>query len=222
MVCLLITLRKIRFYCSVIVCTFLLPACTLLKPLPVKPIHYYTLAASSVPAARQPSTPQKKRILLITEPRTNAIYNNTHMIYIPGLYQIQFFSQNRWADTPAHMLHPLLIKALQNTGRFEAILNTATTMRYDFILNTQLLSFQQDFLSHPSQFRIFLRAQLINAKTLRILATQDFTVATWAPQDNPQGGVQAANCATRVLLEKIIAFCLNNTKVRTRYHPSSG
>lgn len=220
MICLLTTLRKTRFYFSVIVCA-LLPACTLFKPLPVKPIHYYTLAASSVPGAPL-SAPQKKSILLITEPRTNAIYNNTHMIYIPGRYQLQFFSQNRWADTPAHMLHPLLIKALQNTGCFEAILNTATTMRYDFILNTQLLSFQQDFLSHPSQFRIFLRAQLINAKTLRILATQDFTVVTWAPQDNPQGGAQAANCATRILLEKITVFCLNNTNVQTRCKASSG
>lgn len=120
MICLLTTLRKTRFYFSVIVCA-LLPACTLFKPLPVKPIHYYTLATSSVSGAPL-SAPQKKSILLITEPRTNAIYNNTHMIYIPGRYQLQFFSQNRWADTPAHMLHPLLIKALQNTGRFEAIL----------------------------------------------------------------------------------------------------
>lgn len=86
MFCLRMVLKKIRFYFGFIACG-LLSACTLFKPLPIKPIHYYTLAASSVPTT-QPSPRQKKSILLITEPRTNAIYNNTHMIYIPGRYQI--------------------------------------------------------------------------------------------------------------------------------------
>lgn len=207
-------LKKIRFSFSFILWA-LLPACTLFKPIPAKPIHYYTLATSSIPSIEQYAS-QKKPVLLISEPRANAIYNNTRMIYIPGLYQMQFFSQNRWADTPAHMLHPLLIKALQNTGRFDTILNAATMMHYDFLLNTHLLSFQQEFLSHPSQFKILLRAQLINAKTLRILETHDFMVVTAAPTDNPQGGALAANQATYALLKKITAFCLENTRNLSR------
>ncbi len=117
----------------------------------------------------------------------------------------------RWADTPPHMLHPLLIRSLQNTGYFQALINTPTTTRYDWILNTQLLSFQQEFLTQPSQFRIAIRAQLINAHTSRIIATQDFMVTKKAPIANPHGGAIAANLATQKILWKISHFCLQNT-----------
>ncbi len=139
------------------------------------------------------------------------MYSNPRMIYSPDCYQIQYFIQNRWADSPPHMLHPLLIKSLQNTGYFQAIINTPSTTRYDWIMNTQLLTFQQEFLTHPSQFRIAIRAQLINAHANRIIATQDFMVVQKALIDNPHGGAIAANLATCKILRKINHFCLKWT-----------
>lgn len=130
------------------------------------------------------------------------------MIYVPDCYQLQYFTYNRWADVPSQLLHPLLIQSLQNTACFQAAMNTPTTRCYDWVLNTQLLSFQQEFLTNPSQFRIALRAQLVNARTHCIIATQDFMVVQKAPIDNPHGGAIAANCATKKLLRKINKFCL--------------
>lgn len=180
--------------------------CTIFKPIPTKTLHYYTLTA--IPPACQ--TIQKNRpTILVTQPRANAIYSNPRMIYSPGCYQIQYFTQNRWADTPPHMLHLLLIKLLQNTGYFQAIINTRGATHYDWIINTQLLSFQQEFLNKPSQFRIAVRVQLINAHSNRIIATKEFMVVKPAPIDNPHGGAIAANIATKKILHEIAVFCLD-------------
>jgi cholesterol transport system auxiliary component len=179
--------------------------CSLFEPIKIEPLHYYTVTAypKTCPTQCQRST------VLVTQPRANAMYNSPRMIYSPDCYQLQYFTKNRWADAPPQMLHPLLIKSLQSTGYFQAIINTPTTTRYDWILHTQLLSFQQEFLTQPSQFRIAIRAQLINAHSDRIIATQDFMVLHKAPIDNPHGGAIAANLATQKILRKINNFCLD-------------
>ncbi len=132
------------------------------------------------------------------------------MIYIPACYQIQYFSQNRWTDPPAQMLQPLLINALQRTGRFQAIINTPSTVYYDWILNTQLLSFQQEFINIPSRFRIAIRAQLINARSRQVISSEDFLVTQIAPHDDAYGGALAANQAAQKILNEISCFCLRN------------
>ena len=195
---------RLLFYLG---CIITLQACSLFKPIKTAPIHYYTVTA--YPPACPIHCPHST--LLVTQPRANAMYSNPRMIYSPDYYQIQYFTQNRWADTPPRMLHPLLIKALQNTGYFQAIINTPSTTHYDWILNTQLLSFQQEFLTRPSQFRIAIRAQLIDAHANRIIATKDFMVVQPAPIDNPHGGAIAANKATCKILWRINNFCLNWT-----------
>lgn len=186
-------------------CLVTLQACSLFKPIQIEPLHYYTLTTypGACPARCSRGT------ILVTQPRANAMYNSPRMIYSPDCYQLQFFTKNRWADTPPQMLHPLLIKSLQNTGYFQAIINTPTTTCYDWILNTQLLSFQQEFLTPSSRFRMGIRAQLINAQSNRIIATKDFIVVQKTPIDNPHGGAMAANIATRKMLRKINNFCLD-------------
>lgn len=197
--------------CAIVICLssmLAMQACSIFKPIKRAPLHYYTVTLTP-PTCH--THHHARSTILVTQPRANAIYSNARMVYIPDCYQLQYFTQNRWADTPPHMLHPLLIKSLQNTGYFQAIINTPSTTHYDWILNTQLLSFQQEFLTKPSQFRIALRAQLINAHTNRIIATQDFMRVEKTFIDNPHGGAIAANLATQKLLYEITHFCLINS-----------
>jgi cholesterol transport system auxiliary component len=201
--------KKIR--CLIAVgCLCLLQACSIFKPITLEPLNYYLLSATPATCNSAPS--QSRNTILVAMPRASTIYNSPRMIYFLNCYQLQYFTHNRWADTPCAMLYPLLIQSLQNNACFQAIINTPTSTGYDWILNTQLFSFQQEFLSKPSQFRIALRAQLINAHTHCLIATQDFMVVQKAPIDNPHGGAIAANLATKKMLRKINNFCLDWTR----------
>lgn len=198
--------RKTGFY---ILSFLLLSACSIFEPIKTPPMHYFTLA---IPEPDWDCCAQQRgrTTILVNQPRSNAVYNNQRMIYIPACYQIQYFSQNRWADMPTQMLQSLLINSLQHTGYFQAIINTPSTTYYDWVLNTQLLSFQQEFLTVPSRFRIAMRAQLIDARTRHVIATDDFVVVQTATHDDPYGGALAANRATQQILNEINCFCLRN------------
>lgn len=186
----------------------LLSACSIFEPIKTPPMHYFTLA---MPDPDWDCCAQQGRsTILVNQPRANAIYNSQRMIYIPACYQIQYFAQNRWADMPTQMLQSLLINSLQHTGYFQAIINTPSTTYYDWVLNTQLLSFQQEFITVPSRFRIAMRAQLIDARSRHVIATQDFVVVQTAAHDDPYGGALAANLAAQEILREINCFCLRN------------
>jgi len=197
--------RALFYLCTIL----LLHACSIFQPIKRTPLHYYTVTTTLSPLSCNTKRFSRSTIL-VTQPRANAIYGSTRMIYIPDCYQLQYFANNQWADTPPHMLHPLLVRSLQNTGYFQAIINTPSTTHYDWILNTQLLSFQQEFLTSPSQFYVALRAQLINAHTDRIVATKEFVATQTALVDNPHGGAIAANLATKKILSEISYFCLQH------------
>lgn len=186
----------------------LLSACSIFEPIKTPPMHYFTLAAKASDWDYCPPHRRGMPTILVNQVHPNAVYHSARMIYVPTCYQIQYFTQNRWTDPPAQMLHPLLINVLQHTGRFQAIINTPSTIYYDWILNTQLLSFQQEFISIPSRFRIAIRAQFINARSRRVISSEDFVVTQIAPHDDPYGGALAANQAAKKILDEISCFCL--------------
>lgn len=186
----------------------LLSACSIFEPIKIPPMHYYMLA---MPDQDWDGCAQQGRsTILVNQPRANAIYNSPRMIYIPACYQIQYFAQNRWADMPTQMIQSLLINSLQHTGYFQAIINTPSTTYYDWVLNTQLLSFQQEFITFPSRFHIAMRAQLIDARSRHVIATENFVVIQTTAHDDPYGGALAANLAVQKILNEIDCFCLRN------------
>lgn len=150
--------------------------------------------------------------LLVEIPRASQAFNSNQMAYVNKPYQLGFFSYNQWADTPAQMLHPLLMQALQNTQRFRAVLNASNGINSDAVLNTRILRLQQNFLKRPSAIELQVVAQLINNNTHQMIAEQQFNITEPAPEDTPYGGVIAANKAAAQLLQQITQFCLDNTK----------
>jgi len=187
--------------------TILLAGCSL-KPVATSPTQMYVLNPTIPTITAKPI----KAALLVEIPKSTQAFDTMQMAYVNKPYQLTYFSYNQWADTPAQMLHPLLIQALQNTGHFHAVIATANSTQYDVTLNTRLLQLQQVFLHHPSQIQLNLRAQLINNATHHVIATQQFNITEPAPQDTPYGGVIAANKATEKLLQQITQFVLDHTQ----------
>lgn len=178
-----------------------------LKPVKETPQQTYVL---NPPLPHLQAT-HSSATLWVETPKATPAFDNTQMAYVNKPYQLAYFSYNQWADTPAQMLHPLLVQALQNTGHFHAVIASAYHAHYDFILSTRLLALQQVFLRPTSTVQLRLQAQLINNATQQVIATQQFTVEEPAPENTPYGGVLAANKATEEWLRQITAFCLANT-----------
>lgn len=180
-----------------------LSSCSLFSPAKNTVQNTYVLSATPSLHKKVPHT----STLLVAVPQTSPIYNTQSIAYVTVPYRISYFARSQWAATPSVMLQPLIIQTLQNGKYFKNVVGTPTMAAYQYVLNTQLLEFQQNFLYHPNVVEIKLRANIIRSSDARIIASKEFLVVKEAPEASPYGGVIAANEATETLLTELALFC---------------
>lgn len=145
-------------------------------------------------------------VLLVSAPRMDAVMNNNNMVYLDGLHQIGYFSENRWAARPNDMLFSLLITTLQQQGGFKAVVAAPYNGQSDLRLDVVNFSVMQDFTTRPSMVRVKMDVALSDIKQQGILKTRAITANVATTQDTPQAGVVAANQALAQCLTQIVNF----------------
>lgn len=178
---------------------------------PVKLENKSTYVLNSLPSSL-PKKAMRPITILVLTPETRPAYNTMQMAYTVKPYQLAYFTQNQWAETPSQMLQPLIVQTLQNTHLFHAVVSPPFMGRYDYVLATEILQLQQDFSVKPSRVDIKLRAQLTNSATNTVIATREFTVNEHILQRTPYGGVLAANRGTQTLLRELAHFCTDKIR----------
>lgn len=186
----------------------LLAGCSVLPPVKVSSISTYALEADFEHLAKETGD----ITLLVSMPNAQHGLDSTRMIYTKKAHEIDYFAQNKWVDSPARMLSPLLVKALESTNKFRAVVATRSMVTANLRLDTEIIRLQQEFLNSPSQIHITMRAQLIDIGAKRVLATRIFDVTEVAASDDPYGGVVAANRAIKNILLQIADFCVQESK----------
>ena len=211
----MITLSKLYFYgklvrrfgARILMLLFftnfaLVSGCSVLSPVAVKPTNKYLIDKTPC-ISIQKTHPYT---LLISLPNTRPIFNTVQMAYSTKPFQIAYFSQNEWAETPSHMLQPLLVQTLAHNRYFQAVTMPSSGGLYDYMLNTDILEFKQDYTSRIPVFVFVLRAQLLQTSTGKIVKAQIFCERIPLPQCSPYGGVLAANRAMENILMQITQF----------------
>jgi cholesterol transport system auxiliary component len=125
------------------------------------------------------------------------------MAYLLRPYEVNYYAFNQWADTPARLLHRIMVENLDKSGQWSAVLQIPSALQAQYRLDCDNLILEQQFFSRPSRARLALRAQIIETKTQRILASRYFEYLEEAPTDNAYGGVLAANHAAAKLLSEM-------------------
>lgn len=184
----------------------LLGGCSTLLPPAPPPDNIYLLEANPAPVR---STPAARRdlVLAVSMPRARAGFNTAQMLWVRQAHGLEVYSRNRWADTPARMLAPLLAQALERSGTFHAVVQSPSEVSATLRLDTELVRLQQDFSVQPSRVQFTLNAQLIDIGTRRIIASAEFDETENAATEDAYGGVRAANLALERLLVRLTAFC---------------
>ncbi|MBS0358483.1 MAG: membrane integrity-associated transporter subunit PqiC [Proteobacteria bacterium] len=182
--------------------SMLLSACSL-QPVHVPSVSTYTLNSVSELKFSHARTHES---MLVSIPTASPAYQSSRMIYVEKPYELKSFANHRWVAAPSDMLLPLLVRSIQNTGRFHAVVSAPFVGLTDLRLDTQVLMLQQNFIQKPSQVDLTVRAELVNNKTNTVIKSQIFSATVSAPSNNPYGGVVAANQATRQVLEEIAKF----------------
>jgi cholesterol transport system auxiliary component len=182
----------------------LIAGCTGLQAPRVESPALYLLEARLVAAA---GLPQRDLVLAVNAPSARPGFDTPQMAYVRQLHKLDYFVKNRWADTPSHMLAPLLAQALEQAGSFRAVVRTTGPVAADLRLDTELIRLQQDFTTQPSRVKLTLRAQLYDVKGGKLLAVAEFDEAENTTSEDAYGGVIAANRALARVLGQLTEFC---------------
>lgn len=133
-------------------------------------------------------------------------FETPRMVYLKRPYELEYFSTNQWADTPANMFAPLLAQSLSQSGIWRDVVLLPSLLPGDYRLDIYGFALQQEFLQQPSRVRVTARAQLVDLKQTTIVGMQRFETIEPAPSENAYGGVVAANRATTLLLDQMTAW----------------
>lgn len=128
-------------------------------------------------------------------------------MYVRVAHQLEHFAHSEWADTPARMLTPLIVSAIERTGSFRAAGASTSGIAADLRLDTEVLRLQQQFGDTPSHVRFTLRATLSDNGTRQAISWQTFDETMPAASDDPYGGVVAANLAVQRVMAQLARYC---------------
>jgi cholesterol transport system auxiliary component len=185
---------------------------------PPTPSARYELQAFQAGAPVEGSGP----VLTVAEPTAAPGFESPRMLYVKRPNQLETFAHNEWVDAPAHMLAPLLVRALERSGAFAAVTDAASGVAAELRLETELVRLQQEFTGHPSRVRLVLRVQLSEVRSRRVLGVREIEALEDAPSEDPYGGVVAANRAAEKALAAVASFCSERSAVRSAAPPSLG
>ncbi len=184
--------------------------CEALKPVVSPHRNVYTLSSANSTAIRAPlvqHTALTAPTLIVSPPHAAAGFDSKRIIYMRQVDKLEYFAHNEWIDTPARMLAPLIVSAVERSNAFRAVVQTPSTAAGEMRLDIEILRLQHEFLSAPSHVRFTLRAYLVDSKTRRVIASREFDASVPSVSENPHGGVVAANRAVQTVLDNLSAFC---------------
>ena len=196
--------------------TLLASGCSGLLPKPVAPPSVYALGGfratrDALPASASTSAPTSASTsaptLLLSATRSAPGYGSQHIVYVRVAHQLEHFARSVWVDSPARMLEPLMVAALEQTGAFRAVGSATRAIAGELRLDTEVLRLQHEFGGGPSRVRFTLRASLTDNATRQVISTREFDATVAADSDDPYGGVVAANRAVRQVLQQLASYC---------------
>lgn len=193
-------------------CADLLP-----KP-PAAPAYYALDSAPSAVTSMQRGTAlagNARPTLAVNRPRASPGYDSVGIVYTRESQRLGTYANSVWIDTPAQMLMPMIVAAVESTTAFAAVVQSPSAARSDIELDTEILRLQQDFSSQPSRVRFTLRASLVDSVTRRVLTSEQFEAVVDSGSEDAPGGVVAAHAAVRNVLARLAALC-RDTEARWR------
>lgn len=180
------------------------------SPIKTPPLSSYTI--TNWKNAPLPTHSVSRKTLVVMTPIASPGYRSYDMIYVTIPYELRSFANHRWVAPPADLLLPLMVNRIRATGYFHAVVASPFTGVANDQLNTRLLVLQQEFLQPQSQVRLKMQATLMNVATGRVIASRNFQAVVPANENNPYGGVLAANQAAHVVMRQIAQFVVKKVR----------
>jgi len=201
--------------------------CSVLRPKAAAQPVYYSLDSGRIEARNDatlpPTLPPTALTLIVNPPHAASGFDSQRILYVRTDHQLEYFAHSEWVDTPARMLAPLIVSAVERSGAYRAVVLTPSAAAGDLRLDSEIVRLQHEFGGKPggqpsagaqSRVRFTLRAYLVDNSTRRVLAWREFDTTEPSTSEDPYGGVIAANRAVQKVLQQLALFSAETARQR--------
>ena len=152
------------------------------------------------------NTEQKPTNILMLGPiRSTHAFNSTDILYTDARYGQNNYAYSRWGDSPTTMLLLAIQQALEKSGHYNAVVPYTSQSQSDLLLESTLIDFSHRINDDGSSDGVLrISFNLINNRTKRVIASQEFISSVPASQQNAQGAVAALNKAAAIVTRDLI------------------
>lgn len=142
-----------------------------------RPTELYALTPKST---FDPNLPRLKQQLVVEPPTATAAVDTDRIAVQPSPLQVQYLRRSRWVDRAPLIVQALLIESFENSGKVGAVGRSASGLRADYNIVTDLREFQAvvtdpDDRSSPLQIQVRLNVKIVDEVEDRIIASSSFT-----------------------------------------------
>lgn len=130
-------------------------------------------------------------------------YGGARLLYVREAHHLEPYAYHRWADAPARMLEPLLVRDLEASGRFRVVVPSHVPSHGELRFDSELLYLHQRFTDDASQVELGLRVDVVAIDSARVLAGEVFRLREPVTAPVPYGAVEASNRAVTALLQQV-------------------
>jgi ABC-type uncharacterized transport system auxiliary subunit len=124
--------------------------------------HYYVLEFPHTPPTASARVPRQ---IAVQPFRSNRVFSEERIAYREGENQVNFYEYHRWANQPGEMVTNYFIHRLQDSGLYAGVSSSKQGPPPDFILQGQILHFEEIDRGKEVSASVALELELMNGKT---------------------------------------------------------
>jgi len=208
-------MNRLRYLLSAIALPLFFSGCGVFGQKEGEQPSFYSLDAVryEVATIREPgSTASRRPTLIVNPPHAAAGYDSQHILYVRQPHQLEYYAHSEWVDTPARMLTPLIVAAIERSGRYQAVVLTPSAAVGELRLDTEIVRLQYEMDKQPSRVRFTLRAYIVDTKSRQVLGWREFDESVGLETAGPYGVVVASNRGVHTVLEKLTLFATEESE----------
>lgn len=134
----------------------------------------YDLTNAAVPPSAQPG--RSSRVLLVAAPTASSAINTDRIVIKPNVLQVAYLPDGRWIDAAPVHVQALLVRSIANSGAVGFVGGEAAGPVPDFVLLTDLQTFQAELGpdGKPARISVRMTLTLVHDIDRRLVASRTF------------------------------------------------
>ena len=179
-------------------------SCSILPSTPVPQIYRLSPEVEDPPHQRI-----RRARLVIDIPAASESLDTDRIAITRGRTRFDYYANSLWTDRVPVLVQTLLIEAFETDGRFAEVGRDAETVTPDYLLKTEVRSFEAQYSGagdQPPNAVVTMQLVLVKMPDHRIVGNSLVTASTAATDNSVDSAVEAFDAAVGKALTQCIAW----------------